>query len=763
MTFVNVAMLLGLAGAAIPVLIHLMGRRQPRRIEFPAIQFLASKLEVNRRRLNIQRWILLAMRTVLIAMVVLALAQPRISGSHGAAWVSVGGLWTFALIAAGLAWLASKTKKSKTLIYGLFIVSLLGLLGGAGWATLIMRSENGPIRNAAAEAAVAIVLDNSVRLEFREANKSRFAAAKELVGWLLDQFPPGSRIAILDRTARPANFALDNEAARRTLESTETVSIEQPLDRQIEAAVRLVRSSELKNRAVYVVTDLSANGWDADNAVRLKDLLAEEPKVAVQIVDLGGDSTDNWRIQNLKLPSLPLAAGVPGQLSVDVIGPVGDAKLETQIELQLYASTLPVYRAGVLDVPALEAKDRQTVRAGSDVTVLLDLPPLESGTYRGWIRIDTGDPLSIDDQVPWVVEVSKAPKVAVVGSMQTERQAMSLVFADPSNPANEFEVKNVDEAELAKLNLTQFAAAVWLDPPSLSGPVAAWIQSGGQVIIALGEQWKSGRESNGELPFKTLRQWRVPEPGTYLDLAQPDFPPLDDLADASVPWPNYPVKIYWQVEPNEGVVSPIRYAGTGHSAMLDFAWREGRVLLLTTPVPGLSPELREWNKLLSGGDAWPTWLLLRQSLGYLARPDTGTLNVLVGVPVTIPQTSSDPKRYQLISPLSTAAPIEPSGTSLVPGAPLDVGHYWLLGGKQPRGYAARLRDDQTDLRRLPPTLLQTWLGGDQFSLARSQDEVRWEESNAGGGQPLYAQAMLAAVIIWLLEHTLANRFYKRGI
>jgi hypothetical protein len=762
MTFVNVAMLMGLAGAAIPVLIHLMGHREPRRVEFPAIRFLATKLEVNRRRLNVQRWLLLALRAALIGMVVLALAQPRISGRFGAAWISIGGLWGFALLAAGLAWLAKKSGKSNALIGGFGVVALLGLVSGGAWATFILRAPAGPVRYAAAEAAVAIVVDNSVRLLYRDGDTDRLEQAKQTAGWLLGEFPITSRMAILDRSARPAAFALDSEAARRTLDGIAAVSVEDPLDRRLEAAIRLVRSSELPHRAVYVITDLAAVGWDAANAERLQDLLAEEPKVTVQIIDVGGPSDDNWRIQNLQLPAQPVTAGVPIQISVDPLRADRDQSREAQMELLVYDNQLPVFRAGIFDLPALAVKDRHFVRANSEGPVLLDLPPMDPGVYRGWVRIDSGDPLAVDDQIPWVIEVAEAPKVLIVATEAVERETMAIVFADPDSAANEFAVTVSSEADVAKRNLTEFDAVVWLDPASLTGPIAAWIQNGGQAVVALGARWTEGKPGGATLPFHTLLRWRVPEPGTYFDLVQPDFPPLRNLVGGEVPWPNYPVKIYWQLELEQAVVAPIRYAGTGHPALIDFAWNEGRVLLLTTPVPGLTPEVREWNKLLSGGDAWPTWLLLRQALGMLARPDRGTLNNYVGSPVYLPQNTTDPGRYQLIPPSLSPAAIEPSGNSVIPGAPLDVGMYWLLAGAKPRGYTARLREDQTDLRRLNPALLEKWFGKEHYSLAKSRDEVRWAEGDAASGQPLYAQAMLAAVLIWMFEHVLANRFYKRG-
>ena len=41
MSFLNPLFLLGLAAAAIPILIHLLTRRRPREVMFPSLEFLS--------------------------------------------------------------------------------------------------------------------------------------------------------------------------------------------------------------------------------------------------------------------------------------------------------------------------------------------------------------------------------------------------------------------------------------------------------------------------------------------------------------------------------------------------------------------------------------------------------------------------------------------------------------------------------------------------------------------------------------------------
>ena len=87
-------MLLGLAAAAIPALLHLFERRLPPEVEFPPLRYLSEAERQSARRLKLQHLLLLLFRTALIALIVLAAARPVVpvrasgaqSNSSSAAW-----------------------------------------------------------------------------------------------------------------------------------------------------------------------------------------------------------------------------------------------------------------------------------------------------------------------------------------------------------------------------------------------------------------------------------------------------------------------------------------------------------------------------------------------------------------------------------------------------------------------------------------------------------------------------------------------------
>lgn len=82
MNFLNPLFLFGLGAAALPVLIHLFTRRKPRNVPFPSLEFLTEVNQSEIRRLRIKQWLLLALRTLAVAFLALAMARPSMQGGQ---------------------------------------------------------------------------------------------------------------------------------------------------------------------------------------------------------------------------------------------------------------------------------------------------------------------------------------------------------------------------------------------------------------------------------------------------------------------------------------------------------------------------------------------------------------------------------------------------------------------------------------------------------------------------------------------------------
>ena len=85
----NPVLIYGLAGASLPVIIHLLNRRKFREVPWAAMRFLLAAVKKNSRRIRVEQWLLLAVRTLVIVLVVTAMAKPFLE-SLGAVPVLAG-------------------------------------------------------------------------------------------------------------------------------------------------------------------------------------------------------------------------------------------------------------------------------------------------------------------------------------------------------------------------------------------------------------------------------------------------------------------------------------------------------------------------------------------------------------------------------------------------------------------------------------------------------------------------------------------------
>lgn len=78
MSFTYPLLLGGLLAVVIPVALHLLLRQKPKVVLFPAFRFLVQRSRTNLTKLRLRHFLLLALRVLLFALIVLALAQPKV-------------------------------------------------------------------------------------------------------------------------------------------------------------------------------------------------------------------------------------------------------------------------------------------------------------------------------------------------------------------------------------------------------------------------------------------------------------------------------------------------------------------------------------------------------------------------------------------------------------------------------------------------------------------------------------------------------------
>src|SRR5882757_5144377 len=90
MGFVTPALLGGAALVALPIMLHLIMRRESKLLKFPALRFVQQRRLMNQHRLRLRQLLLLALRCAIIAFLAFALARPTLRGSTSSSAASAG-------------------------------------------------------------------------------------------------------------------------------------------------------------------------------------------------------------------------------------------------------------------------------------------------------------------------------------------------------------------------------------------------------------------------------------------------------------------------------------------------------------------------------------------------------------------------------------------------------------------------------------------------------------------------------------------------
>ena len=814
MTFLSAGLLAGLLATGLPVALHLLARQQPKRVIFPATRFLKPSLHTHRDRLIIRRWWLLAMRILTVALLAITLARPQIHIVTSEAWLIVGAIAVVGIALFIFASMAVIGDHAKALRYGLAIAGLLAMIVSASYAGVTFSRAPSAIVNDSSPAAVAIVIDNSIRasrlvnLDGQETSMPASAsnsestsildAMRDVAKWFVGEQTSDSLVAILDRTPRPATFSIDQATAVSRIERTLTTTQTMPLVERVRSAIALVRSSELERKSVLLITDLTTPSYDEKQweAASLRALLEEEPAVTLQVYDVGSESKANLSIGQVEIgdPTPPRLAKT--DLSVVINTPTAtssESSRSLNVQLDLYdltspaAAGMPVVRDSKTVLPPLKSVDRATIETSGNATkVLLSVPPLEIGTHHGVIRLNVEDELRVDNERYVTFVVSEPRRVLIVGGSRDEANVLAGAITAPlamDDPLAEYTIEISEFTPSDRELWKRFSAVILIDPPTPTPPARTdremYLASGGHLLSLLGPATNKPDESSDTFPAGIARVWRVPSPGTFLEITRPSHPSVDSLREIAggVPWGAFRVSQYWQLRPSESDVVIARYAGTDHPAIVERTsaategvkqtFGGGVHLICTTPLPALADSTRNWNQLFSGADAWPAFLLFRDMVDSLVYRDRSIQNLLVGQSTRLSVGGNEngqageesTRRLQLFPPAEPPVPMVAENDTVTLSQLATPGTYWLKSKGQVTGVSVNLQESETDLSRIDPSLFDQWLGGENYFLVRSRDEIRQAE---GRGQPtrsLYAVALMLMLAAFVFEQILSNRFY----
>jgi hypothetical protein len=248
--FSQLWMLGWLAAAALPILIHLWNKRRYREVTWAAMEYLLAAIQRHSRRLRIEQWLLLAIRTAIILLVVFAVAGPY-----------------FEQLAAP------------------FI---------AGRPT-----------------HKVIVIDGSYSMAYRPAEKSRFDRARELAAEIVEHSRQGDAFTLVLMATPPRVIVgTPSFSASDFLQEVQNLKLQHggadlgatlaQIDELLETAAR--DHSRLVQSEIYFLTDLGRTTWESATsaaAARAQiNRLAE--RASLSLIDLGQPQAENLAITDLR-------------------------------------------------------------------------------------------------------------------------------------------------------------------------------------------------------------------------------------------------------------------------------------------------------------------------------------------------------------------------------------------------------------------------------------------------------------------------------
>ncbi len=719
MSFVNPLLLAGAGLVVVPIVLHLVMRRKPRLVEFPALRFVRRRHDMNQRQLRLRHLLLLLLRMALIALAAFALARPSLKFSGGA----VG-------------------------------------------------SQRAPV-------AAAFVFDTSKRMEYRLENRTRLEAARELALWLLAQLPPESQVAVLDSRRGGGAFQVDMGAAKHRIERLETTADAQPVPNAVAEAARLLAESELARKEIYVFTDLTRVAWPTEAAGRMQERLRQTPDAGMYLVDVGIPQPANLALGDLRLSGQIVSSRSTLRIEADLIS-VGVGDKHT-VELYLLEPD-PAAKVPGARKPQKRGEQTVSLQAGQSRQMEFRVSNLGLGTHQGYVQILGQDGLAADDRRYFTVEAKPPWQILLAAPKPAKEVAWFLAQAlapDPRRPAglNAFERTVVTLDDLLQKDLKPYAAVCLVDPKPLE-PVAwrklaDYVAEGHGLAVFLGrnaEPVKSFNESPAQdlLAGKLLRQARSPDDSLRLDPRNLEHPVLAKFRGlTNVPWFQHPVYRYWQLDtPPEGVhvIAPF---SDDSPAILERPLGKGRAITMTTPVSD-DPNRDPWN-LLPVVEPWPFVILAHEMMNYLVGSGNQELNYHPGETAVL---ELDPQRqfqsYVLTGPDGVDVRIAPDlkQQRLMVTSTDQPGNFRVQAGGtadgMDRGFSVNLSAEQTRLDRHADKDLAQLFGTFAYRVARSKDQIELNVSTGRVGRELFGMLILVAAVILGLEHVLANRFYKKG-
>jgi len=439
MTFLSPILLVWLGLLALPVLLHLLNRGRATSISWGAMEFLRRSINLRTRRIRFEEALLLALRCLVLALPVLAMARPFLP-SRGYVPAAMLALFVMGAVCAGVAGaLWSQRRWRRGLLAAAVILPTLGLLGAAAERHLQNRrwAFNGGERD------WVVIVDGSTAMSLPGAGGGTlFDQAFAEARLLAEALRPGDTLSAFIGAAIPIPLVPHPTSDRKAM----AVAFAEAPDRQppggrfgvpeaLNAAINVLAAGRHPAKTIVVFGAGHRGGWSAGDAAqwnflsnRMDAVLRRRPEIIYR--RLGGAAPGD--IRNLAVGSPTLSRRL-----ADTARPL---RIEAEI---VNAGNLPQAPGRVtLQVNGKQTDERTIageIQPGAAETVSFSHRFDAAGPHAVEIALHTADAIAGDNQAVRVVNVlDRLPVLVIDGAPATRRRrgASSFLTAALAPPAD---------------------------------------------------------------------------------------------------------------------------------------------------------------------------------------------------------------------------------------------------------------------------------------------------------------------------------------
>ena len=435
--FLSPAFLIGLPLLAVPVVIHLLSRRQQKKISWGAMRFLVQAATRKRRLWRLTDILLLALRTAAFLFFIFALARPLLPST----------------------WLGGSVPRE-----------------------------------------VILVLDQSMSLSRRVHGSSLFEGQLQKAGQLLDDLKPSDTVRVLLAGESPEWLTQDslpaNAATVRKLR-TQLNQLKPSLGAAdliacVREAADLEEDTDKSARVIVVITDGQRFGWRIDEkpiwaAVQTRIQESAVP-TAVSLEFLDAPKTQgNLSVNDIRALRAFGAVDQPLSFTATVQNHSPTASATTLLSWRVNGEGI-----GVTTVPELAP--------GASTSLSLAHQFGSPGSFDLTCHLETSDELAADNEAHLLINIYERLPVLIVEDPPNEgpSDATFILAALGARKDAEhrwrsvFEPTVIDSATLASTDINKFQVVVLATigdlPAGATENLEAHARNGGGIWIALGER-----------------------------------------------------------------------------------------------------------------------------------------------------------------------------------------------------------------------------------------------------------------------------------